>query len=213
MPTLYDYFRSSAAYRVRIALSYKGVPFDKVPVHLVNNGGEQHSPAYQALNPAELVPTLVEDQSTSNPFVLTQSLAILEYLEEKYPHPPLLPLDRKMKALIRSFALSIACDIHPLNNLRVLNYLVETLNITEAQKTEWMHHWMGQGFKALESQLTAFKWQGPFCFGDSLTLADVVLAPQMFNAERFAVNLTPYPILCKVYAFLKTIPAIDTTKP
>lgn len=203
---LYTYFRSSAAYRVRIALNLKGLLAEHIPVHLVNNGGEQHSASYRLLNPSELVPALVEQD-----FVLTQSLSILEYLEEKFPDTVLLPTDQQQRALIRAFCLSIACDIHPLNNLRVLQYLVGTLKINDAQKTAWYKHWVLMGFKALEAQLE--QSNGNFCFGNQPTLADCCLIPQVYNALRFNFDLSDYPKICSIYAHCNTLEAFQLAAP
>ena len=191
---LYTYFRSSAAYRVRIALNLKGLAAEHVPVHLVNNGGEQHSESYRQLNPSELVPTWVEQD-----FVLTQSLSILEYLEEKFPDIALLPQDLQQRALIRAFSLSIACDIHPLNNLRVLQYLTGTLEISDTQKTAWYKHWV----------LT----NGKFCFGNQPTLADCCLIPQVYNALRFNLDLSDYPKICSIYTHCNTLEAFQHAAP
>lgn len=203
---LYTYFRSSAAYRVRIALNLKDLLAMYIPVHLVNNGGEQHSTSYRLLNPSELVPTLVEQD-----FVLTQSLSILEYLEEQFPDTTLLPTDLHQRALIRAFCLSIACDIHPLNNLRVLQYLVGTLKINDAQKTAWYKHWVLTGFKALEAQLQ--QSNGNFCFGNQPTLADCCLIPQVYNALRFNFDLSDYPKICSIYAHCNTLEAFQLAAP
>lgn len=189
---LYGYWRSSAAYRVRIALNLKQLGFDNLPVHLVKNGGEQHSDSYKELNPAELVPTLLDGD-----FSLNQSLAIIDYLDETYPQPALLPDDVAARAKVRALALDIACDIHPLNNLRVLQYLTGPLAVTEQQKQAWITHWLNIGFTALEQRLT--QCSGQYCFGDSVTLADICLVPQVYNAQRFALDMTPYPYISKIY--------------
>jgi maleylacetoacetate isomerase len=188
MLKLYGYWRSTAAYRVRIALNLKQVAYENIAVHLVKEGGEQHQPEYRSLNPQGLVPLLVDGS-----LKLNQSMAILEYLEEKYPSPALLPSDRNERAQVRALCHTIACDIHPLNNLRVLQYLGGTLGVDEQARNDWYHHWIRQGFDAIEAQLT--KSAGQYCFGDQLTLADLVLVPQVYNANRFAVDLTPYPTI------------------
>ncbi|PVZ83466.1 maleylacetoacetate isomerase [Serratia sp. S1B] len=203
---LYNYCRSSAAYRVRIAMHLKGLKAELIPVHLVNHGGEQHSEAYRKINPSELVPTLTEDN-----FTLSQSLSIIEYLEEKYPETKLLPEDLYQRALIRAFSLSIACDIHPLNNLRVLQYLSNTLTVTDEQKTEWYKHWIDTGFKALEAQLAQFN--GKFCFGEHATLADCCLIPQVYNAKRFNIDLSIYPKIESIYAHCNTLDAFIKAAP
>ncbi|HAW93824.1 MULTISPECIES: maleylacetoacetate isomerase [unclassified Arsukibacterium] len=189
---LYSYWRSSAAYRVRIALNLKQLSFETIPVHLLKDGGQQHSAQYQQLNPNQLVPTYVDGELTLN-----QSLAIIEYLEEMYPEPALLPEDAAAKAQVRSLALDIACDIHPLNNLRVLQYLTGPLTLTDDQKTEWIHHWLHTGFTALEQRL--LRTSGEFCYGDSITLADVCLVPQVYNALRFKLDTLEYPTISRLY--------------
>ncbi|HRP97473.1 MAG TPA: maleylacetoacetate isomerase [Rhodocyclaceae bacterium] len=181
---LYTYFRSSAAYRVRIALNLKGLAYDAMPVHLVRGGGEQHGADYRALNPAGLVPAL-EDGGA----VLTQSLAIVEYLDETHPEPPLLPGDALARARIRALAQAIACDIHPINNLRVLQYLKRELGASDEQKNAWYRHWVETGLAAVEATLAAQPQAGRFCVGDSPTLADVCLVPQVYNARRFACRI------------------------
>lgn len=194
MLTLYDYYRSSAAFRVRITLHLKNLPYQKIPIHLINNGGEQHREQYQKINPQELVPALKNGSQ-----VLTQSLAIIEYLNELQPTPPLLPEDIYEKALVRAFAISIAADIHPLNNLRVLNYLKNEFAVSDEQKTAWYQHWIMLGFNALEKQIAQRK-KSDFCFGNEPSLADVCLVPQLFNARRFSCDLTPYPNLTRIDA-------------
>ncbi|MDX1538115.1 maleylacetoacetate isomerase [Arsukibacterium sp.] len=189
---LYSYWRSSAAYRVRIALHLKQLSFETIPVHLLKDGGQQHSAEYQQLNPNQLVPAYVDGELSLN-----QSLAIIEYLEEVYPEPALLPEDPAAKAKVRSLALDIACDIHPLNNLRVLQYLTGPLALNDDQKTEWIHHWLHTGFSALEQRLQATA--GEFCYGDSITLADLCLVPQMYNALRFKLDTLEYPTISRIY--------------
>lgn len=184
---LYDYFRSSAAYRVRIALNLKGLAWESVPVHLLRHGGEQHGAAYRALNPQELVPAL-EDAG----HILTQSLAIIEYLDETHPEPPLLPADPAGRARVRALALQIACDIHPLNNLRVLQVLERDFGLDEAATRRWGRHWIAAGFDALEASLSTPP-AGRFCHGDVPGLADICLVPQLFSARRFECDLAPYP--------------------
>jgi len=182
---LYSYFRSSAAYRARIALNLKGLAYEQRSVHLVR--GEQRSAGYLELNPQGLVPMLVVGDRR-----LTQSLAIVEYLDEKHPQPPLLPVSPEDRAWVRAVALGIACDIHPLNNTRVLKYLSRNLQLDEPRRNEWYRHWVTEGFAALERQL-AEHGSGRFCHGDTPTLADVFLVPQVANANRFDVDLAPYP--------------------
>lgn len=203
---LYTYFRSSAAYRVRIALNLKGLEAEHIPVHLVNNGGEQHSETFRQVNPGELIPALIEDD-----FTLTQSLSIIEYLEEKFPETPLLPKDLQQRALIRAFSLNIACDIHPLNNLRVLQYLSKTLNASDEQQTEWYRHWVITGLKALEAQLTHSN--GQFCFGDQPSLADCCLIPQVYNAKRFNIDLSDFPKIESIYAHCNSLDTFQKAAP
>lgn len=189
---LYGYWRSSAAYRVRIAIHLKGLEFDYFPVNLVREGGEHRLPEYAQLNPQKLVPALELD----NGKVLTQSLAIIEYLDEIFPEVPLLPENPELRAQVRGFAQVIACDVHPLNNLRVLEVLQRDFNMTEAQKMVWIERWIHDGFAALEAMIQ--ETHGTFCFGDTVTLADVFLVPQMYNARRFNIELSRYPLLCAI---------------
>lgn len=203
---LYSYFRSSAAYRVRIALQLKGLAFDTIPVHLLRNGGEQHGADYRALNPSELVPTLVDDDLT-----LGQSVAIMEYLEEAYPTPALLPEDRTQRARVRAVVQTIACDIHPLNNLRVLQYLENTLQQDEATRATWYRHWVSRGLEALEALLAPSS--GDFCFGQQPTLADCCLVPQMANARRFNTPLDAYPTLVRIDAHCRSLNAFAAAAP
>lgn len=195
---LYSFFRSSAAYRVRIALNLKGLSYEVIPIHLVRNGGEQLTSDYRSLNPMALVPALIDDAAESRG-VLTQSLAIIEYLEEKYPTPALLPADALDRAYVRSIALSIACDIHPLNNLRVLRYLVRNLNVSEDDKNTWYRHWVEQGLASIETTLAKDGRVGTFCFGDSPTIADCCLIPQVANAQRFNCDLSSVPAIMRIH--------------
>lgn len=194
---LYSYFRSSASYRVRIALNLKGLPYEVVPVHLLKNGGEQFAPEYRKLNPDALVPALIDD-SHDKVAVLAQSLAIIEYLDETHPEPPLLPPSVLDKAYVRGIALSIACDIHPLNNLRVLRYLVRNLNVSDDDKNAWYRHWCEQGLAAIETTLTNDMRAGTFCYGDTPTLADCCLIPQIANAQRLNCNLSNMPTVMRI---------------
>lgn len=206
---LYSYFRSSAAYRVRIALNLKQLPCEILPVHLLRDGGEQHQPAYRAVNPAGLVPAL-EDQGQ----VLIQSLAIIEYLEEQYPQTPsLLPGNAADRARIRGIAQTIACDIHPLNNLRVLQYLSGTLGLGDEQKTAWYRHWVAEGLGAVERLLAGDSRTGAFCHGDSPTLADCCLVPQVFNAERFGCDLSGLPTITCIVANCQALEAFRQAAP
>lgn len=208
MLTLYDYFRSSASFRVRIALNLKKLSHNVIPIHLVNNGGEQHSSDYKVINPHSLVPSLTEGSR-----IMTQSLAIIEYLEETHPKPTLLPNSAYDKCLARAFALSIAADIHPLNNLRVLKYLQSELNATDEQKSEWYQHWVAIGFQALEKQLLSYDKHGDFCFGNQPTIADICLVPQVFNAKRFNCDLSSYPTLMRIYTNCEKLDAVTNAWP
>ncbi|MFN9470367.1 maleylacetoacetate isomerase [Acidovorax sp.] len=206
---LYTYFRSSAAYRVRIALNLKGLTATQIPVHLVRDGGEHLKPEYKAINPQGLVPVFGEDGMR-----ISQSLAILEYLEEQYPGTPLLPAAAADRARVRQLALVVACEIHPLNNLRVLKYLSGTLGVAEAAKSDWIKHWIAEGFAALEAELTATgSGAGKFCFGDTPTIADCCLVPQLFNARRFEVDLSPYPTLVAIDGRCQALPAFQQAHP
>jgi maleylacetoacetate isomerase len=205
---LYDYYRSSAAYRVRIALNLKGVvPDDRTFVHL--RMGNHRAQDYLALNPQGLVPALELDDKR----VLTQSLAIVEYLEETHPVPPLLPSDAASRSRVRAIALNIACEIHPLNNLRVLNYLTGTLGATEEQRNGWYKYWIDVGFEALERQLARDDATGTFCHGETPTLADVCLVPQVANARRFKIDLSPYPTLVRIESACNALPAFAQAAP
>lgn len=205
---LYTYFRSSAAYRVRIALNLKGLPYEAIPVHLLNNGGEQLSAQYRGVNPGALVPALDDDGA-----VLTQSLAILEYLDERHGQAPLLPADPLGRARVRALAQTIACDIHPLGNLRVLKYLTDTLGADAQAKQAWSRHWIEQGFAALEQLLARDAIGGPFCHGDTPTMADCCLVPQVFNARRFHVDLTPYPTIVAIDSACNALPLFQAAHP
>lgn len=206
--TLYTYFRSSAAYRVRIALNLKGLAYQAVPVHLLRNGGEQLGQAYRAVNPAGLLPALVDHGAA-----LSQSLAILEYLDETHPLMPLLPADALGRARVRALAQTVACDTHPLTNLRVLKYLTGQLGLSEEIKLEWYRHWLGEGIAMLEAQLDNDDRTGRFCHGDAPTVADCCLAPQVFNAQRFGVDLAPYPQIARIHANCAALPAFADAHP
>jgi len=205
---LYGYFRSSAAYRVRIALNLKGLAHETVAVHLLRDGGEQHQPAYRALNPQGLVPSLATDGA-----VLTQSLAIIEYLEEIRPEPRLLPGTPLDRARIRALALAVAADLHPLNNLRVLAYLRDALGQTEEGVGRWYRHWIAIGLTALEAMVAGDRRTGAFCHGDQPTLADICLVPQLANARRFAADLGAYPTLVAIDARCRVVPAFQAAAP
>ena len=203
---LHDYFRSSAAYRVRIALNLKGLEPERRFVHL--RKGEQRTPAFLELNPQGLVPALVLDDGT----VLTQSLAIIEYLDEKHPAPPLLPRGAEDRAFVRAIALAIACDIHPLNNLRVLQYLGSACGVDEPKRDEWYRHWNDVGFAASEPQL-AGRASGRHALGDAPTLADICIVPQVANANRLKVPMDPYPRIRAVNEACLAHPAFDRARP
>lgn len=188
---LYGYWRSSAAYRVRIALNLKQLECEHESVHLVKEGGQQHHPDYVALNPMELVPTLVDGEVTLN-----QSLAILDYLDAKYPQVPLLPAELNDNVQAKAIAYDIACDIHPLNNLRVLQYLTGELGQTEETKVAWYHHWIDVGFSALDKKLE--KTAGQFCYKDQVSWADICLIPQVYNAKRFNMDISKYPTIKRI---------------
>jgi maleylpyruvate isomerase len=203
---LYSYFRSSAAYRVRIALHVKGLAFDTIGTHLLEN--RHRTPEYLSLNPQGLVPALGAEGT-----VLSQSVAIIEYLDERYPEPPLLPKDPIARAQIRSMTLAIACDIHPLNNLRVLNFLRDEFKLPETEVTRWYHHWIVTGFTALETQVRTHSTAGRYCYGDALSLADLHLVPQMFNARRFKCDTSAFPTLNRISAHLESLPAFQRAHP
>ena len=199
---LHGYWRSSAAYRVRIALNWKGIAYENSPVDL--RAGAHHGADYLGLNPQGLVPCLID-----GPAALTQSLAIIEYLEETHPSPPLLPADPVGRAKVRAAALAIACDIHPINNLRILNYLRGEMGQPQDKVDGWVRHWIAEGFSALE----ATAGEGPYLFGAAVTLADLCLVPQLYNARRVAADLTPYPKLTAIEANLLSLPAFDRARP
>ncbi len=209
MYKLYDYFRSSASYRVRIALNLKKVNYEQISIHLLKDGGQQLKEDYKKINPQQLVPTLYIPDTHQT---ITQSLAIIDYLEETIPEHPLLPSDPFMRAQVRSFAQIIACDIHPVDNLRVLKYLKHHFHISDEQKSAWYLHWIEHGFNAIEQRLQAHS-QGPYCFGEAPTLADICLIPQVYNALRFEMSLNDYPRIQKIHehanlhpAFIKALP-------
>ena len=212
MLQLYSYFRSSAAYRLRIALHLKGLAFDTVPVHLLKGGGEQLQSAYRAINPAALVPALNIDADNDGT-TLTQSLAIMGYLDETHPQPPLLPADALGRARVRALALTVACDIHPLNNLRVLTYLSGELQASGDARNAWARHWMALGFATLEQHLANDAATGLCCHGDTPTLADCCVVPQVFNARRFELDLAPYPTLVRIAEHCEALPAFIAAHP
>lgn len=205
---LYSYFRSSAAYRVRIALNLKGLSYEYLGVHLLKNGGEQLSDSYRELNPAALVPTLVDGD-----VALGQSMAIIEYLDETHPDPALLPADPVGRARVRAIAQTIACDTHPLNNLRVLKYLKRELKIDDAAKDAWYRHWVDLGLGAVESLLANSPATGKFCHGDTPGLADLCLVPQVYNARRLECDLSAMPNVVRIDAACRELQAFDLAAP
>jgi maleylacetoacetate isomerase/maleylpyruvate isomerase len=203
---LHNYFRSSASYRVRIALNLKGLAYDYLPVHLVK--GDQFTDGFRALSPDGIVPVLETDGAR-----LTESLAIIEYLEDTHPEPPLLPKDAIGRARVRAIALAIACEIHPLNNLRVLGYLTGKLGLDEDKKNAWYKTWVESGLTAVERQLAQSKATGKFCHGDKPGLADTFLIPQIFNAKRFNCRTDNLPTAMRIYDACMTLPAFDKAQP
>lgn len=205
---LSSYWRSSAAYRVRIGLNLKGLAYAIEPVHLVRDGGEQHAAGYRALNPQGVVPTLRHGDR-----MLRQSLAILEYLDEVFPGAPLLPATARARQRVRALAQLVACDVHPLNNLRVMQYLERELGASQDARDAWTRHWMTSGFDAFERLLAGDPATGEFCEGHAPGLADCCLVPQLYNARRFEVDLSPYPTLQRVEAACLALPAFDAARP
>jgi len=205
---LYSYFRSSAAYRVRIALNLKGLSYEYLGVHLLKDGGQQLSESYRALNPTALVPTLVDGDA-----IIGQSLAIVEYLDETHPQPALLPADPAGRARVRAIAQTIACDTHPLNNLRVLKYLKHELHVDEDAKNAWYRHWVGLGLGAVEAMLAGSPATGRFCHGDAPGLADLCLVPQVANARRFDCDLSAVPTVLRIDAACRELQAFDLAAP
>jgi len=205
---LYGYFRSSATYRVRIALNLKGVPWEAVLVDLRTPANAQHTPQFRALNPHGLIPVLQDGAYT-----LTQSLAIIEYLEDTHPEPPLLPRVPADRAQVRALALAVACDIHPLNNTRVLGYLRAPLGADDVAVNAWYAHWIALGFSALEQDAQRLSGDGRHLYGTAVTLADVCLVPQMYNAHRFKCDVEPYPTLRSICAHLERLPAFARAAP
>ncbi|MCK6261717.1 maleylacetoacetate isomerase [Vibrio sp. ZSDE26] len=204
--TLYGYWRSSAAYRVRIALNLKKLDYQQVSVNLIKNGGEQHHAHYSALNPSELVPVLIDDN-----LKLTQSLSIIEYLDEQYPQCPLIPSETEAKYRVKALAQDIAIDIHPINNLRILQYLAGELELTDVKKADWYRHWIEVGFHSLEKKLA--QSSGHYCEGDSLSLVDLCLVPQVYNANRFNVDMNAFPIIERINNTLTMHPAFIAAAP
>ena len=205
---LYSYWRSSAAYRVRIGLNLKGLAYETVPVHLVREGGQQHKPDYVAKNPQHMVPTLQHGER-----VIRQSLAILEYLDEAWPSPRLLPMTARDRARVRALAQMVACDIHPLNNLRVLQYFDGNWNVPQSERDEWVKHWIIEGFAAVESLLAEDSATGAYCHGQTPGLADCCLVPQVFNARRFGVDMAAFPTIVRIEQACLALPAFDQARP
>lgn len=205
---IYTYFRSSAAYRVRIALNLKGLKAEPHCVHLVKDGGQQHKPEFRKVNPQGFVPALVDEGH-----VITQSIAIIAYLDETHPNPPLLPKDALGRAQVRAMSLVIACDIHPLQNTRIMKYLENEFHADEAARKRWIAQWISEGFTALEKMVSGDAAPGKFCHGDAPTMADVLLVPQMFSARRFGVDLTAYPTLRSIDEHCQTLKAFQDAAP
>ncbi len=205
---LHSYWRSSAAYRVRIGLNLKGLRYDIVPVHLVRDGGEQHRPDFREINPQELVPVLEHGSRK-----IRQSMAILEYLDETWPEPALLPALGRDRARARSIAQLVACDVHPLNNLRVLQYFENEWGVPQAERDEWVRHWIVQGFAALEATLDDHPATGEFCEGDTPSLADCCVVPQVYNARRFGVDMQRFPTIERIERACLALPAFDAARP
>lgn len=205
---LFGYWRSSAAYRVRIALNLKGLAYEAVPVNLIRDGGEQHAPEYAATNPQKLVPVLQHGGRA-----IRQSLAVIEYLDETWPDPPLLPATARARARARTLAQLVACDIHPLNNLRVLQYLEREWHAPQPEREEWVRHWIREGFAALETLLADDPSTGTFCEGDLPGIADCCLVPQVYNARRFDIDLSPFPTIVRIDAACLALPAFDAARP
>lgn len=205
----YDYFRSSAGYRVRIALNLKNLTVERRPVSLINNAN--HHPDYVALNPQGFVPLLIDGDGAEK-FQLTQSLAIIEYLDERYAAPPLLPTELQARAQARALALLLACDVHPLHNKRILDYLSTPLALTKEQKAEWTNRWISDGLRAFEAQLALLPVQ-PYCLGDEPSIADIFLIPQIASAQRFSVDLSPYPRCMAINQTALQHPAFAAAQP
>src|SRR6218665_376076 len=209
MMQLYSYYRSSCAYRARLALHFKGIPFEYHAVHLVRDGGEQHKPEYKALNPQALVPTLVDGD-----FILTQSLAIMDYLEEKFPSPSIMPHGAEQRAYVRQISMINAADIHPINNLKILNHLTADLGVTQGQKLEWYQKWVRQGFDAIETLIERSPfYTGKFVCGDKPTMADMCLIPQVYNARRYEMDTSAWPIISAIDALCEPLDAFAASCP
>ncbi|GAB1594612.1 maleylacetoacetate isomerase [Lysobacter claricitrinus] len=205
---LYSYWRSSAAYRVRIGLALKELPYETVPVHLLRDGGEQHAADFHETNPQELVPVLQHGNR-----LYRQSMAILEYLDETWPESPLLPSLARDRARARGLAQLVACDVHPLNNLRVLQYFEREWNVPQAERDEWVRHWIVKGLEAMEMSLVDHPATGEFCEGDAPTLADCCLVPQLYNARRFGVDIERWATIARIEKACLALPAFDIARP
>ncbi|MEP6939862.1 MAG: maleylacetoacetate isomerase [Rudaea sp.] len=206
---LYSYWRSSAAYRARIAINLKGLTCQIVPVSLVDEGGQQHSASYHEVNPQELVPTLIDGER-----VIRQSLAIIEYLDEMYPQgTALLPAEPRSRARVRALALAVACDIHPLNNTRVLKFLEHEMGVAQAGRERWIRHWIALGLAALEELIADDVVAGEFCHGDAPTMADATLIPQLYNARRWGLDLAAYPTLARIESACLALDAFERARP
>lgn len=205
MFTLYDYYRSSCAYRLRIALNVKDLTPERVHIDL--RVGEHHNAEYRAITPLGSIPTLVDDG-----VVIPESLAAIEYLDEIHPHPPLLPADPAEKARVRSIALAVACDIHPVNNMRVLKYLTEVIGASEEKKNTWYSHWIAVGFTAIEKMLNSPE-TGTYCHGNDVTLADICLVPQVVNALRYKCDMAPFPTIRRIYEACEKLEAFSKAHP
>ena len=205
---LYTFFRSSASYRVRIALNLKGLTYEQVPIHLRRGGGEQFAVSYKTINPQALVPAFEDDGR-----ILTQSLAIMEYLEERHPKPALLPADPADRALVRSMALIIACEVHPIQNLRVLVHLKNNMHQSDDDLNRWARHWIDLGLSALEQIVVSSSKRSKFCFSDTPTVADICLVPQLANARRFGCDLSVYPTLLRIEKACNALPSFADAAP
>jgi maleylacetoacetate isomerase len=208
MLSLYSYWRSSAAYRVRIALHLKGLAYAQKPVHLLNNGGEQRAPEFREINPQALVPVLLDGERA-----IRQSLAIIEYLDESFPAVPLLPAMARDRARVRALAQLIACDVHPLANLRVQQYLERELDVDQARREAWSRHWIAEGLSAFEALVFDNPSTGEYCEGEMPSIADCCLVPQLYNARRLQMDLTPYPTLLRIESHCLALPAFQQAAP
>ena len=205
---LFSYWRSSAAYRVRIGLNLKGLPYDIMPVHLLRDGGEQHAEAFREANPQGLVPVLQHGHR-----MLRQSMSILEYLDEMWPEPSLLPATARDRQRVRALSQAVACDIHPLNNLRVVQYLENEWGVPQPERDGWTRHWIETGFAAIEAMLHQHPSTGRYCDGDTPTMADCCLVPQIYNARRFGIDVAAYPTIARIEQACLALPEFDAARP